>query len=166
MPFWTRQPQSQDGEASAPPMESSPDGGERNSMTITRNDGPATPGGAGDLLLGHGAEFEGKLTFAGTVRIDAKFKGSIVTNDVLVVGEHARIDAEIACGKVIVDGEVNGSIRAKSAVELHRSARVRGEIETPSLAIESGVFFHGTVRMENLVRGTSVNAATTPPTSS
>ena len=83
----------------------------------------------GDLLLGAGAEFEGKLTFAGTVRIDAKFKGSIVTNDVLVVGEHARMDADITCGTVIVYGEVNGNIKAKTAVELHHPAKLRGNVE-------------------------------------
>ena len=102
---------------------------------------------AGDLLLGAGAEFEGKLTFAGTVRIDAKFKGSIVTNDVLVVGEHARIDAEITCGTVIVYGEVNGNIKAKTAVELHHPAKMRGNVESPSLSIEKGVVFQGESRM-------------------
>lgn len=102
---------------------------------------------ASDLLLGAGAEFEGKLTFKGTVRIDAKFKGSIVTNDVLVVGEHARIDAEITCGTVVVQGEVNGNIKAKSAVELHRSAKVRGNVETASLMIEKGAFLQGEMRM-------------------
>ena len=80
---------------------------------MKREEGSASVGGAGDLLLGQGAEFEGKLTFAGTVRIDAKFKGSIVTNDVLVVGEHAHIDADITCGTVIVYGEVNGNIRRR-----------------------------------------------------
>jgi cytoskeletal protein CcmA (bactofilin family) len=104
---------------------------------------PNPDGAAGDLLLGAGAEFEGKLTFAGTVRIDAKFKGSIVTNDVLVVGDRARIDADITCGTVIVHGEVNGNIKAKTAVELHAPAKVRGDIETPSLAMEKGVLFQG-----------------------
>jgi cytoskeletal protein CcmA (bactofilin family) len=104
-------------------------------------------GGSSDLLLGAGAEFEGKLTFKGTVRIDAKFKGSIVTNDVLVVGEHARIDAEITCGTVIVQGEVNGNIKAKSAVELHRSAKVRGNVETTSLIVEKGAFLQGQMTM-------------------
>jgi cytoskeletal protein CcmA (bactofilin family) len=119
-------------------------------MPTTRSDDlPISAGDASDLRLGHGVEFEGKLSFKGSVRIDARFKGSIVTDDVLVVGEHARIDAEIACGTVIIEGEVNGSIRAKSAVELHRSARVRGDIETPSLTMESGAFFHGTVKMEH-----------------
>jgi cytoskeletal protein CcmA (bactofilin family) len=101
----------------------------------------AAPGG--DLLLGAGAEFEGKLTFAGTVRIDARFKGTIVTNDVLVVGDRARIDADITCGTVIVHGEVNGNIKARTAVELHAPAKLRGDVETPSFSMEKGVVFQG-----------------------
>src|SRR5512146_3590487 len=102
------------------------DYGTEGSTTMRRDDPTPTAGGAGDLLLGEGAEFEGKLTFAGTVRIDAKFKGSIVTNDVLVVGDRARIDADITCGTVIVHGEVNGNIRAREAVELRAPAKAKG----------------------------------------
>jgi cytoskeletal protein CcmA (bactofilin family) len=107
---------------------------------------PNPPPAAADLLLGAGAEFEGKLTFRGTVRIDANFKGSIVTNDVLVVGEHALIEAEIDCGTVIVHGKVNGNIRAKDAVELIGSARVRGDLDTPQLRIDRGAVLNGEVR--------------------
>lgn len=122
---------------------------------IKRDQIPTSLGGTSDLLLGAGAEFEGKLTFKGTVRIDARFSGSIVTNDVLVVGEHARIDAEINCGTVIVHGEVNGNIKAKVAVELHHPAKVHGDIETPSLMVEQGVVLHGALMMDGLDRGSS-----------
>jgi cytoskeletal protein CcmA (bactofilin family) len=110
---------------------------------------PATPPPvvASDLLLGEGAEFEGKLTFRGTVRMDARFKGSIVTDDVLVVGEHARMDADITCGTVIVHGEVNGNIQAKNGVELMRTARVRGDVRTPSIRLEQGATLNGAVTM-------------------
>jgi cytoskeletal protein CcmA (bactofilin family) len=117
-------------------------GGDPMGISKREEANPAAAAG-GDLLLGVGAEFEGKLTFAGTVRIDAKFKGSIVTNDVLVVGDRARIDADITCGTVIVHGEVNGNIKAKTAVELHAPARVRGDVETPSFSMEKGVVFQG-----------------------
>jgi cytoskeletal protein CcmA (bactofilin family) len=120
--------------------------------TLKRDELPSTLGGTSDLLLGAGAEFEGKLTFKGTVRIDAVFKGSIFTDDVLVVGEHARIEAEITCGTVIVHGEVRGNIRAKNAVELHHPAKVRGDVQTPSISMEKGVLLQGTVKMENLER--------------
>ena len=117
-------------------------------------DEPPTGGAdASDLKLGAGVEFDGKLTFKGTVRIDAKFKGTIVTDDVLVVGENARIDAEITCGTVIVHGDVKGRIKATSAVELRPSARVRGDIETPSLSLEKGGFFEGAVKMDDPGRG-------------
>ncbi|OFV89985.1 MAG: hypothetical protein A3J75_02770 [Acidobacteria bacterium RBG_16_68_9] len=110
------------------------------------------PAGSSDLLIGVGAEFEGKLTFKGTVRIEARFKGSIVTDDILIVGEHARIEAEITCGTVVVYGEVTGNIKAKSEVELHKPAKVRGDIEAPSLLVEKGAMFQGAVRMEHATR--------------
>ena len=122
---------------------------------LKRDDVPTPTGGGSDLnaLLGRGSEFEGKLTFEGTVRIDGKFTGHIQSGDVLVVGEGAKISAEIACGTIIVHGEVTGNIRAKNGVELHHPARVRGNIETPSLMIEKGVLFEGQAKMENLDKG-------------
>jgi len=111
---------------------------------------PAAPAPApgSDLLLGRGARFEGKLSFEGTVRIDARFIGSIVTNDVLVVGEAARIDAEITCGTIVVHGEVNGNIKAKTAVDIQHTGKVRGDLETPSLVIQKGALFHGASKMD------------------
>jgi cytoskeletal protein CcmA (bactofilin family) len=131
--------------------------------TLKRDELPTTLGGTSDLLLGAGAEFEGKLTFKGTVRIDAVFKGSIFTDDVLVVGEHARIEAEITCGTIIVHGEVRGNIRAKNAVELHHPAKVRGDLFTPAISMEKGVLLHGSVKMENLERAAQQRPVTTPP---
>jgi cytoskeletal protein CcmA (bactofilin family) len=106
-----------------------------------------SPDGSNDLLIGAGATFEGKLTFKGTVRIDSRFKGQIVTDDTLIVGEHALVEAEISCGTVIVDGEVTGSIKAKSGVELRQRGKVHGDIEAPSLVVEEGALLHGDVKM-------------------
>jgi cytoskeletal protein CcmA (bactofilin family) len=103
---------------------------------------------ATDLMLGRGVRFEGKLTFAGTVRIDASFVGTIITNDVLVVGEAARIDANITCGTIVVHGEVNGNIQAKTGVEIKSSAKVRGDLETAALVVEKGALFQGASRMD------------------
>ncbi len=153
MPFWNPKQQeprhaASEDPVSSPVAPSTPKNEEPLSMAITKREDFSPIGATSDLLLGEGAEFEGKLTFKGTVRIDAKFKGSITTNDVLVVGEHARIDAEITCGTVIVQGEVNGNIKAKTAVELHSPAKVHGNIETPSLIVEKGVLVQGELRMD------------------
>jgi cytoskeletal protein CcmA (bactofilin family) len=117
---------------------------------LKREEAPSAAVVGSDLnaLLGRGSEFDGKLTFEGTVRIDGKFTGTIVTSDTLVVGEGARIDAEITCGTIIVHGEVHGNIKAASAVELHQPARVHGNVETPVLMVAKGVQFNGQCKME------------------
>jgi cytoskeletal protein CcmA (bactofilin family) len=107
-------------------------------------------GGELNALLGRGSEFEGKLAFEGKVRIDGNFTGEISTNDMLVIGDGAKVSAEISCGTVIVEGEVIGNIKATSAVELHRPAKVHGDITTPSLMIEKGVIFEGHTKMESV----------------
>jgi cytoskeletal protein CcmA (bactofilin family) len=52
---------------------------------------------------------------------------------------------------------VTGNIRAKRAVELHAPARVKGNIETPSLYVDKGVMFEGSSKMENLQPGAGTN---------
>ena len=125
----------------------------------------AAVSGGSDLnaLLGRGSEFDGKLTFEGTVRIDGKFTGVIVSNDVLVVGEGAKVAAEITCGTIIVHGEINGNIKARNLVELHHPARVRGNVETPTLMIEKGVMFEGQTKMEGVEKPAQRPAATPVP---
>jgi cytoskeletal protein CcmA (bactofilin family) len=149
----------------APPPAKPPRNEEQRPMAMLKRDElSSVPAVSGDLnaLLGRGSEFEGKLTFEGTVRIDGKFTGTIVTNDVLVVGEGAKVAAEITCGTVIVHGEVNGNIRAKTAIELHHPARVRGNVESPSLMIEKGVMFEGQAKMEGIDKGGAAKPAPGP----
>jgi len=120
--------------------------------------GPALVGSDLNALLGRGSEFDGKLTFEGTVRIDGRFTGTIVTSDTLVVGEGAKVSAEVSCGTIIVHGEVTGNIRAAASVELHQPARVHGNIETPALTVAKGVIFEGQCKMEN-----AAGSASRPP---
>src|SRR3954468_13550887 len=99
-------------------------------------------------LLGRGSEFEGKLSFEGTVRVDGKLSGEIFTDDVLIIGEGAEVNAEINVGAIVIEGTVHGNIHAKRSVEIHTPARVRGNISTPSLSIDKGVVFDGQCQME------------------
>ena len=144
-----------DAPGAPPPMKPSQNEEPRPMAMLKRDELTSVPQTPGDLnaLLGRGSEFEGKLTFEGTVRIDGKFTGTIITNDVLVVGEGAKVNAEITCGTIIVHGEINGNVRAKNAIELHHPAKMRGNIEAPSMMIEKGVIFEGACKMEGVDKG-------------
>ena len=110
--------------------------GTRNPMAVLKREEENVVVRGGDVhtLLGKGSEFEGKLTFEGQVRIDGKFSGQIFTKDTLVIGEGARVNAEINAGTVIVNGVVEGNVRATQMIELHTPGRVKGNLETPSSA--------------------------------
>ncbi|HEY1086261.1 MAG TPA: polymer-forming cytoskeletal protein [Archangium sp.] len=111
---------------------------------------PRTGGGEVDTLLGKGSEFEGKLVFKGQVRIDGKYSGHIQTDEVLIVGPSAKVNAEISAGTVVISGSVEGLIRASSVVELHKGAKVKGTIESPQITMERDVTFDGTMKMDSL----------------
>ena len=103
-------------------------------------------------LLGRGATFEGKLTFEGTVRIDGRFRGEVFSDDVLVIGEGAIVEAEVDIGEVIIQGTVIGNIKAKRSIEIHAPGRVKGDVHTPSLQIDKGVIFEGRSFMEGATK--------------
>lgn len=98
-------------------------------------------------LLERGCEFDGKLTFKGTVRINGHFMGEIFSEGTLIVGEDALVDARVDVGNIIINGKLNGHIEAKELIEMKRPAEVRGDIQAKTLVIEEGVLFEGNCRM-------------------
>ena len=99
-------------------------------------------------LLDKGAFFEGRLSFEGTVRIGGKFKGEIFTNDTLVVGPGAHIEAQIEADIVIVSGFVDGHVLARRRIIMHPPAVFKGTVTSPSLRIDEGVVFQGASYMQ------------------
>jgi cytoskeletal protein CcmA (bactofilin family) len=98
--------------------------------------------------IDQGSEFEGKLSFKDTVRIDGRFLGEIASENTLVVGETGEIMAQIRSQTVIVSGTVTGNITATRKLVLHKTARVEGDVETSSLVIEDGGVLNGRIAMK------------------
>ncbi len=98
-------------------------------------------------LLEKGCEFEGKLTFEGTVRINGKFSGDIFSDGTLIIGEGASVDGKVDVGNVIVHGEVHGILKAHDRIEMHTPATVEGDITAQTLVIDEGVIFEGSCSM-------------------
>lgn len=100
-------------------------------------------------LLGRGTRFEGKLHFEGRVRIDGAFSGEVRSDGVLVVGEGASVEAEIAIGTLIVKGgALKGNVRARDAIELHVPSQVNANLRAPEIYIARGVHFTGSCTIE------------------
>ena len=98
-------------------------------------------------FLEQGVKLEGRLESTGTFRIDCTTKGTLVSDETLILGENAVVEGEIEGNYVIIAGHFDGTVRAKGKVELQSKAIVTGEIHTPCLIMEPGALFDGRCHM-------------------
>jgi cytoskeletal protein CcmA (bactofilin family) len=98
-------------------------------------------------FLGKGTEFKGVLSFEGTIRVDGKVDGEIISKDTLIASDGAFLQGEISVGTLILSGKVVGNINAGQKAHLLAPADVQGNIKTPKLIIEEGVTFDGKCEM-------------------
>jgi cytoskeletal protein CcmA (bactofilin family) len=124
--------------------------------------------GVGELqaLLGPGAEFEGSLVFQGRIRIEGRFKGTIRSDDVLILGSTADVHADVQVGALIVrGGSLRGDVRATQLVEIYAPAKVHGNIEAPQVYLEKGAVFEGQCTMVDGKPGSAETSAPAPAVS-
>lgn len=100
-----------------------------------------------DSLIGAGTTVEGNILFSGGLRIDGRVKGNITADgdaaSTLVISEAARVDGEIQVSHVVVNGAVNGPVRAQEYLELQAKARLTGDVFYRRLEIQLGATVQG-----------------------
>ena len=120
-------------------------------------------------LLGHGTEFEGKLHFAGRVRIDGAFRGEIRGEGVLIVGEGASaqrlrvVEVRIANGPFHGGTELVDGARVDSGEIIVQA--VQGNVKRRLLRNWVNGALRREARLEDTVSfsGPSLRIATEPP---
>jgi cytoskeletal protein CcmA (bactofilin family) len=103
------------------------------------------PGGILNGFLDKGARIEGTLAFDDMFRIDGVFKGTVVSDHELVVGEGGTVEGEIRVGRLSTSGILRGTVHAKERIEIHAGAHVYAELHTPILVVEEGAVIQGPV---------------------
>jgi len=95
-------------------------------------------------FVGNGTVLTGEMNFQAMLRVDGHLTGKITSeNGTLIIGSTGKVDANISVATAIVNGTVNGDIIAAEKIELGRTARVTGNIQTPRLVIEDGALLEG-----------------------
>ena len=84
---------------------------------------------------------EGNLNSGGEIQVDGVVNGDIRCK-ALIVGVKGSVNGEVAAQTVRMHGAIKGMIRAKS-VFLASTARMSGDVEHESLAIEPGAYMEG-----------------------
>ena len=100
-----------------------------------------------DSLIGAGTRIDGNLSFSGGLRVDGEVNGSVVAApgkpSTLVLSEHGRVNGAINVTHLVVNGMVEGPVRAAEYLELQSKAKVIGDVHYKTLEIQLGAIVEG-----------------------
>ena len=103
-----------------------------------------------EKVLDVDASMQGTLSFNDPVnlRINGSFEGKLNTKGTLMIGENAKIVADIYGEHVTVAGRIQGNLHITRELRLISPAVVTGNIETPILSIAEGAVINGNIKMD------------------
>jgi cytoskeletal protein CcmA (bactofilin family) len=98
--------------------------------------------------IGRSITIQGDVSGDEDLLIQGRVEGSVELKlQSVTVGGEGRVKADITGRVVIVEGEVEGDLKAKEQVILRSTARVEGDISAPRVVVEDGANFRGLVDM-------------------
>lgn len=96
-----------------------------------------------DTIVGQHSHFEGTIRGKGCVRIEGQVTGVIDYQGDVVVGETAKVDANVSGRNITIAGTVKGDVRAVGKLELVKGGNFIGDAEHSQLVIAPGAYFLG-----------------------
>ena len=99
-----------------------------------------------ETVLGANSTLEGTLRSSANIRLDGVFTGTLEITGNVLVGETAKITADINARNISIAGAVRGNISGKK-VQLLRTGRIWGDIRAAALTTEEGAFIDGKITM-------------------
>lgn len=105
-----------------------------------------TPKAAEFAHIGKSVIIRGELSGSEDLYVDGQVEGSIeLQGNNLIIGPNGQVKANVNARGVVVQGKLEGNIRAVERAELKKSAIAMGDILTQRVAIEDGAYFKGKV---------------------
>ena len=96
-----------------------------------------------ETIIGPSIKVKGNFNGQGNIVVEGILEGSLKTNGDVFIGDKAQITANVEAKEVRISGKVDGNIKVKKYLDIASTARVTGDIECTSLAIEQGAVLNG-----------------------
>jgi len=98
-------------------------------------------------IISQGVKLEGKITCAGSMRIDGIILGDVTSQGDVTVGERGNVNGQISGQNITIGGKVVGIINAKEKLALESKSELKGDVFTKILVVEAGARFEGKSNM-------------------
>jgi cytoskeletal protein CcmA (bactofilin family) len=100
-------------------------------------------------VIPEGVIVSGKMEGNTNILINGKFKGDLLLNGVILVGENGEIEGEVRAKVVAIDGKLDGHVFATQKVEIGASARVKADVHCPVFVMAEQAVFEGSIFSES-----------------
>lgn len=101
-------------------------------------------------VIANGTQLEGNIVTNGDIRVDGIVKGHIVSKAKVIVGREGRVEGNITCSNIEIEGHVNAeSLNVSNLISLKATANLLGNIAAGKIAIEPGAEFSGNCKMHS-----------------
>jgi cytoskeletal protein CcmA (bactofilin family) len=91
----------------------------------------------------------GELTSGEDITVQGRVNGQVMVRDAaLTIGEQAQLKADVRGMRVLVHGQVKGSIVASERIELAPGAMVQGSLSANRVILADGTLFNGRIDMD------------------
>lgn len=117
--------------------------------------------------ISSGIQIKGEISGNDDLYIDGQAEGHFrFVQSKVTVGPNGRVQANIEARDIVVEGTVQGNLKASASVQLGGSCQVQGSITTPRISIEDGARLRGKVEMaratDSKQAANSVHSASEP----
>jgi len=113
--------------------------------------------------IGKSVIIKGELSGSEDLYVDGQVEGSIeLAGNQLVIGPNGQVRANVNAKGIVIQGKLDGNIRATETVDLRKSAIAVGDVVTKRIAIEDGAYLKGKVEIQR--DGVKPEAGKTPVT--
>lgn len=99
-----------------------------------------------ETVVGANSYFRGDIQSDGGARVEGVFEGTIDVTGNLVIGEGAKVIADIKANNISISGAVKGDITGNK-VEILDNGRVWGNLKVSSLLLNEGAYLRGQTTM-------------------
>jgi cytoskeletal protein CcmA (bactofilin family) len=91
--------------------------------------------------------FEGDIKTQDALMVKGSIKGTIESDNLIVVGPMSVLNADIKTRVLQCFGKIVGNISASEEIYIHAPASIMGDLSAPLLTIEKGCSVNGKISM-------------------
>lgn len=104
-----------------------------------------------ETIIGASIKVKGNFNGQGNVIIEGKLDGSLKTAANLLIGEKAKVTANVEAKEAIINGEIQGNLKVKNYLSIGKTAKIVGDVECGEISISRGALVKGqmTINSEN-----------------